>query len=1085
MRRVGHTWMIGCIVAALSAGAVWAQPKNPYTRARADRLGRTLKTLHMGTLLEYLARETDDEGLMVDALLNQAAATTELAAKDKLLARAAELLKKRTQTLEQKLSEVAPDSEDAETALIDYYRARVRYIEVQVLQRAQPYIDRLAFLLAGEEDVKTLRELAGNGAKELAGLQKALEKQLEFNPSGNPEAMVYLVRALEEAMVYLVPELEDIQNRVRYNGAKVRYFAAAVEPKTEPEPEDPETEPKTEPEPEDPEKTRPNRRREILLEKALEDLKPFVENPDYGVQDAAYLFQGRCYRELGRFPQAADVLAKAAGASAESPILVEVLFEIARTQAEQGAAQLRAGQADEARLTLEAAEKAIETFTTQTPSLHPQVGVDFKKLILSYYLYENWADALRAAGQEAQAAEIDRKGQQAFVDFLNKYRDDTGIRMAAAKMFQRKLEGRNVDLTTMDPVIVGLLAELELNEARQVFGGRSPDQLSAEENAAVQEYFAKAKKLFEAIRASQAESAQLAVPDALWNLGVIYVYELDNFKAAERFRELVERFPEHVHARQAALNAVKIAEQLILLQMEENEPVSRQRRLQLVESIRLLLKHWPDDPQSAQYHAQLAGQCEQLAITAEDLEAWRKWTREAIAHYDRVPKDHPRYREAQFYGLELRWKLLDQMPAETDEQKQARLSAARELRKKLLEYGMAAQENWAQADDEGRKADLGQWGSTAEFRAELIGYEILDMQADALAKIEKLAARWPDTAILQESQEYLIRKLLAKGGVDKALTLFNGFRGKYGDEKAQDLMRVVVENLQRTIQTLVAEGKKPDELAQYRKAYLDFANQVYQAQIGGARGTEKYDITALLADALVQSGTEGNAQRALRLYEQLLKEDQARRQKRIQAIRSDIAKRMAAIDRAGTRMDAVEKLLEQFRQALRSYEIDPASWNSAALADLKYTTQELDNDESAMTRDERLAAVKQSAREAYRALQKELEQRLSIDARLLLGLARARQAVGQYGEALKLYRKLDAGLSPSAFPMMYWEVQLAIAQTTLAMHRDKPDQMKKLDILIEQLRDIDPNLGGRRFLGRFNKIQAQARKVHQQADKTP
>lgn len=1058
MRRFGRTWMIGCLAAALWAGTVWAQPKNPYTRARADRLGRTLKSLKMGTLLEYLAQETNDEGLLIDALLNQAAATTDLAAKDKLLARAAELLKKRTEALEQAMTQAPPESEEAETAMIDYYRARVRYIEVQVLQRAQPYIDRLAFLLAGEEDVKTLRELAGEGAKELASLQQALKDEL-LKRSGDPEALVYLV-----------PELEDIQNRVRYNGAKVRYFAAVVEPKTEPDPDDPE-------------KTRPNRRREILLEKALEDLKPFAENPDYGVQNAAYLFQGRCYRELGRFAEAMDVLAKAAGASADSPILVEVLFEIARTQTEQGAAQLRADQADEAKLTLESAEKAIETFATQTPALHPQVGVDFKKLILSYYLYENWADALRATKQADRAAEIERKGQQAFVDFLNKYRDNAGIRMAAAKMFQRKLEGRDVDLTTMDPVIVGLLAELELNEARQVLAGRSPDQLSPEEYASVQEHFAKAKKLFEAIRASEAESAQLAVPDALWNLGVIYVYELDNFKAAERFRELVERFPKHVNARQAALNAVKIAEQLILLQMEDNKPVSRERQLQLVESIRLLLKHWPDDPQAAQYHAQLAGQCEQLAVTAEDLAAWREWINEAIRHYDMVPKDHPRYHEAQFYGLELRWQLLDQMPSETEEQKQARLSTARELRKKLLEYGMTLHDLWTQAEDEERKANLGQWGSTAEFRAELIGYEILQMQADALAKIEKLPERWPETAILQESQEYLIRKLLAKGEVDKALAMFNEFRSKYGDAKAQDLMRVVVENLQRTIQMLLAEGRKTDELAQYRKAYLDFANQVYSAQIASAQGPEKYEITALLADALVQSGTEGNAQRALQLYEQMLKEDQARRSERLKAIRSDIDQRLAAVDRAGTRMDAVGKLLGQFRQALRSYDIDPASWNSAALADLQYTTQELDNDESAMSRDERIAAVKQAARDAYGALQKELQQRLSIDARLLLGLARSRQAVGQYAEALALYRKLDAGLNPSAFPMMYWEVQLAIAQTTLAMHKDKPDQMKKLDILIEQLRDIDDNLGGRRFLGRFNQIQAQARKVHQQAQK--
>lgn len=1057
MRRLKRRWTLRWTAAGLLvlAGLAGAQGKNPYARGRTDRLGRTLKTLQMGTLLEYLAQQTDDKGLLVDALLNQARATTDLQAKDRLFSQAAGLLKQRYETLEEAMNRAQEKGGEAwETATIEYYKARVRYIEVQVLNRAQPYIDRLAFLLAGEEDLKKLRELASSGADELDELQTRL-KRLLIGLSGNPEALVYLV-----------PELEEVQNRVKYNGAKVRYYAAVVEPRTLPDANDPEA-------------TRPNRRRVKLLEKAIEDFQPFADNPDYGVQNVAYLFQGRCYRELARFDKAAAVLDKAATASADSPVLVEVLFEIARNRTEQGSALIRENKPQPAKQAIDQAEAAIKTFAEKDPAVHPQVGVDFKKLILSYYLYENWADALRAINKPDLAAKVDRRGQQAFVEFLNKYRGQSDIRMAAAKMFQRKLEGRDVDPTTMDPVIVGLLAELEFNDARILLQGRSPADLPAEAQAEVREHFAKAKKLLEAIRASETESAKLAVPDALWTLGVIYVYELDNFKAGERFRELVERFPDHVNAKQAALNSVKIAEQLILLQMDAGKPVSRERRLQLVESIRLLLKHWPDDPQAAQYHAQLAGQCEQLAVSAENIEAWRKWINEAIQHYDMVPKDHPRYREAQFYGLELRWKLLEQMPQETPEQQKARLAAARELRKQLLAYGMKAHELWQQAEAKDRKADLGRWGSTAEFRAELIGYEMLGMQEDSLAKIEKLPARWPGTAILQESQEYLIRKLLAKGEVNKALGLFNDFRGKYGDEAARGLMRVVVENLQRTIQNLLAEGGNARQLAQYRKAYLDFADQVYQAQIGSAEGAEKYEITSLLADALVQSDQENNARRALQLYQQLFREDQARRKQAIERIRKDIARRMQAIDQAGSRIDALRKLPGLVKQALQAYDIDPGKWDTAAMADLRYAAEQLDNDQSPMDRDERVARLVQATRNAFQALQKQLEADQAVNAQLLLGLARSHQQLGQYAEALKLYRQLDAGLNPSVFPQLYWEVQLAIAQTTLAMNKDKPAEMKKLNVLIEQLRDIDENLGGRRFLGRFNRIQAEARRIGQ------
>ncbi len=1017
--------------------------QSPYQRLSRQKLARTLQKLQMGTLLEELANQTKDDSLLVEALLFRADSAP-ADQRDELLVQAAELVRNQYMELEKTIEETRRKNSDAyEQALINYYKTRLRYVEIQALRRGKPFIDRLLMMMGGKEDRKALLVLTGEAVKSLDNIEQKLQRILSDS------------RRQAELQVYLVLELEDIRDQLEFSSAKVRYYSAISRPRVFPD-------------------KKTNQQRLELLRRATRDIQKFTEKADYGVQGYARLLQARCYREQEQFEKAAEMLDSAVAGQSRKEVLIEALFEVARNKIEQAALRMRDKENENRVQTgneaFDEARKAVDAFAVQARKVHPQLGVDIKTFVLRHYLYERWAAALRSAEQAAQAEEYDKNTRQAFLEFLEKYKDPA-IRAAVGKLFREKLRGGKINLQTTDPVIVLLLATLELNEADDLQDERDWNDLSQAEKDRIRRREDRAREMFEHVRKNSPPTARNAVASALWNLGVIHVKQMENFKAAEMFRELVSRFPKHKQAYTAALNAVKITSALIGDLVERGKPISRRRRIQFVESLRGMLDNWGDKPEAARYHFDLAWQCEKLSQNTTEQKA-REWTTEAIENYEKVPADSALHQWARFEALELRYRGLLKQP-----DGQEKIKEARNLSDAMIRYGSVAHDLWREATLQSvagpEKNDFGRWGSTSEYHAEIIAYEILGLKDEGLLKIEKLPDRWSGTAILRECRQFAIRCRLEKGDVQEALRQFEQFQKKYGRTEAQELMQEITEKLRKTIQDLVKTDRKSKQLQQFRRAYLAFAGQIYNTKIKSAAGAEKYYLTVLYADALTQSDTEKNAALALKLYEELAGTDERRRTERLRKIDADFAGLLEEVADAGERIEAVRKLDDALYAAMRGYKVE--NWKSSYLTEVRDAFGELDNGEGNRADPVRRAA--DAVARAYEKLREQVRRNVSVNANLILGLGRSYKTLKQYQKAIDEYRKLDAALNPNDHHDLYWEVQLELAESIFELCRNDPGQLRRLIIRINQLRLEAPELGGRKFLGQFNRIDADARRI--------
>ncbi|MBN1941850.1 MAG: tetratricopeptide repeat protein [Phycisphaerae bacterium] len=1015
-----------------------------YKRLDAKTLGETLQRLRMGALLEVLADETGDGQLKVEALLFQAQAA-DPEQQDERLAQAARAIKTEYETLGKNIEATPPDKRGGETfdeMLIAYFKLRLRYVQVQALQRGKPHIDRLTFLLGGESDRQALRTLVSPAMKRLAKTQRDLQFELTEARQNTDKTK----------MVYLVPELEDVQSQLDFTAGKLRYYAAMVLPETVKDEDG---------------KPIPNPQRESLLTQAVRDLQRFADKPDYGVQSFAKLQQARANRVLGNFKEAAEQLASAAADQADPGVLVEALFEAVLNETRQASGILRDKERDDhteaGNQGFARAEKALEEFRRRAPETgHPRLGVDVKALVLGHYLYEQWAEALRAVGKTKQADEYSQKSQQAFLAFLEKYKEP-GVQAAVGRLFRDKFRGKDLDLKNLAPGIVLLLATMEMQDASDLLGGKNVDALDGQTRTRVEELLARAEEMLTLVRDNKSPEAQKALPDALWKLGVLYVQKNENFQAGEMFRQLVKDFPDHPRARDAALNAVKIANQLVAGQINQGKSVSPQRRLELVESIRVLLKRWPEDKEAAEFHFELAWQCEKLG-ESEEAKKRKDWLDEAITNYQSVPRDSSFYNEARFYALELLYQLLQDTPAGKE-----RSEKAKQLQTAMTKFGEEMYTLRQKESNPGTKADLGRYGATSEFHSLIIAHDLLDQKDDALVKIEALSARWPGTPVLREGGEFAIRSRLARGDVQQALAQFEAFRKKYGDEQAQGLMQAVVEKLQQAILALSLERGKEEQLKLFRDAYAAFAKQVYDTSITGAMGEDKYSLTLLYADSLVQSGTTENARKALGLYESLQKTDAQRREEHNAKITAEFAELHKQAQAAKDRPDQLPALGTKLANVIKTHNLQ--SWENSKLQETEYLLKKLPKAKTSEKKDLEEMAWRAIVG-AFTALEEHLLQEAPIDATVLLGLAQCHETLKQYPPAVEEYGKLARGLDPNQNARAYWEAQLGYCRSFLEAHKNNPAQMAGLLARVRTLLTNAPP----RWVGKLNLIKVEAEK---------
>ncbi|MBS3821457.1 MAG: hypothetical protein KGY81_06815, partial [Phycisphaerae bacterium] len=1045
---------------AVGAGAI--------DRLDTDRLGRVMTQLRMGKLLASLADESGDENLQLAAVILRAE-TSKPEERDALLARAATLMKERATAMKEKLPGLKESDPNAwEEALNDYYRMRLRYIETQYLNRGKPYVDRFNFLLAGESEREFLAQLTAEAPNAIRRLQRAVIRDIED----------YSVDLMY--VVTLLPSLESIDRQLKYKGGFVFYTAALGLPKLVPGEAAPTgarptgelsaEEAAAEPAETSPAEAAPatvlvpNEERRRLLGLAMRSIAPYADppNPDYeGWEPYARLLKARCHRGLGEHSVAEGLLQWCAGPESEPAIVGEALFELARNKGEWAAAMLVDNkQAGEAEAKFREALAAVESVVRRTKENRNALAADVRKLMLDAYIYDLWAESLRRVGQDKDAAEKADLSESAFVTFLEKY-PDPGARTALYDLIAPKFENVE-DYSKLNPMIVLVLAI-----------GRVEEAMAAEDVEGINE----ARAMFETIRNSDDPAAAKAAPDALWYLGVIYNQQLDTFASVTAFRELANKYTDNPRSYLAAKNAVSLMYQLIESRIQSGETVQAAQREQLVESLELILKHWSDEPGAVQYHFDLGWQASRLAEGAVTNEEAEKWLTKAIENYKEVPEDNDLYLWAKGMGLELEARRLLETTDATTQKTQAR-----SLYRRLTEHGEQVHKLLPSLEaDSDRRGNLAASASSDEFLAERIRYEALGQKAEAIAAIEKLADRWPATAVLRESREYLIRALVERGEVAAAVERLRDFEKRYSQAEAEDLMAVVIDGLSGRIQDLVAEGGKAAELDQYRKAYLDFARKYYQQRIDEADQDERYRITLLLADALIQSGAQPNAREALELFQQLESVEESRRKAREKEIADYFTQQRQNVQRAGAVISAIELLHKDWKAAVETF--DAADWEQRSSAGMmiRHAWAKL---KAAKAGGEGIDTTPQEAAETLRAmisrgydqLEPVAKRTIARNATVFLGLAHCRRLLGDYSKAAGMYRRVTRGLNPNSNPAMYAEAQLGYVQSVYQDNIENPDALKKLDTYIEQLRSMSPNFWDRGcFLPQFNRIQREIR----------
>lgn len=1039
----------------------------PYDRLDNDKLGRTLRQMQMNALLAALAEQTGDFTLRIEAIMSQANAVgkTDEARRDKLLADAGELVLAQAKKYGEEIKKYGRGDDKYEDATINYYKTYLQYFNITVAQRGGLCFSRIEYLIGSEEDRKKLLALTNQAGTVLSKQYRKLKNIIKRS------------RTSAVLMSYLVPELEKIQLAYRFQEARILFYNAMVQPATAQETVTDEETGEYKPKLDD--QGKPvmgiNPKIHEALRKAISDIKPFVENPEYGVQPQARLLLGRCYTEIGDYDKSTETL-KLLTTTPKVPqsYVDQGLFALFRNQVSRAEHTVGENDMQGGKVQFEQGKKDIKSYLDASAKTQTPLTVDFSRLAMEYYLYEQWGNALGKMGATSQEIECNEEIQKVFMRFLDKHKTPV-IQGQVAEIFSGRLRMEGGDTASMSPVIVLILATAKIDTARRLQGDTGFDELPAELREKVEKNRAAAIEMLAAICRNDSPAAKAAKPQALWKLGVLYVNQLENHKAMEAFRELAKDYKDNENALPAAMNAVNIGAQLIQRREEGGQPVGRETRQQYIESLKQLLTNWPDDKKAVEYHFELGWQCGKMT-QLDSAQAASKWYPDAVENYGKVPPDSPLHDRAKFEALELRFfQLVDSPKAKT------RPGEAETLKSELLKFGKMAHRKWTAAGNDAKKQkeDLGDWGSASEFYALRIANEILGQSVNAGKKIESLPDRWAGTEILEISRGYAIENRVKMGDVAEAISQLKAFEKQYGSDKVGRLTDTVVDALRGSIAKLVEVGNEDEKLKQYRNDYLRFARQIYDADGKSDDLDTKWRATVLRADSLVQSGTKPNAASALKLFQYLRSIEDQRLAANNKKVDDYINRQIAAVKDAENSPAAVKNLKSLLDEAFRHFGQSKWNINSRYIANRSVENlAETDPEKDKEKYDKLVRQAILNSKQALGSLRNRMKKvGASLDPVVILGIAGSNQLLGNRDEAVKSYRLLVKGgldLSKPLQRTLYWESQLGLCQCSFELGRGDQKKLRELVFYISQLESSDPELGGDRFRGKIRAIAADA-----------
>ncbi len=767
-------------------------------------------------------------------------------------------------------------------------------------------------------------------------------------------------------------------------------------------------------------------KRRGMLNSALARAEKFATGDEAsGVKHWSTLLMAMTLRELGDHIEAGKLLDLVVAAKSGPAITVQAMFEIARNHVEDE----RFAQAQE----------AIDQFHRSSGELlgaSGQLQVDVKQAMLSNYLHERWASSLR----DPQAAAAHRQmAQKVLLDFVETHHSSPGVIEAFLEIFATKYRDHK-NLGDLNSII--LLAVV-----------------SHERKGGTGESEAVAEKLLRMILARDDEISLGVRGEAIWQLAMLMNARRQNLQAGRLFVQLAQEHPQHHLALDAAKNAVYSFNGVLQARRRAKTLIAPNLRQEFVKALGVLLEGWSGRDDLRKWNFDLAWQLQKLA-GPNGYESMGR----AVAAYEKVPADITESMQARHLALELRLKLLNGPPELSD--------APGKLLNMLNDYSYDAKRFAGDSPDAAYVKNLQQWGAISAFRAAMLMYEKLDRKSDALRALKMIPSHWPDTNILPSVWEFEISKLIEQEQTTLAIEKIDAFSRKHPD-KARSLISLVVSQIRQRIERMRGDEARAAELADYQRIFYRFGEDVYASALAKKLSPEKmYPIEQMRAEALLAGGKKSES---LALFARCAQNDARQRAVATGKIDQQIDAQLEAISKASDSVSTTSHLVSEYFQMITSSG-DNVDGIPEAI-DLKAALISLDQAKESRPQAEMLALTVERLKRCYEKLRHQRKRAIPVDATNIRGLARASYALSNYTESLRYYSELIEGIDASRSPEFYWSTQLERSMCMLEAFKTDTKQMKRLAILIRQLRLTDRTMGN--LAESFGAVLAKAEKLSQ------
>lgn len=561
----------------------------------------------------------------------------------------------------------------------------------------------------------------------------------------------------EKMITGVLWRLEELGDEARYRGAWIRYYRAVVLSEKDPV---------------------LKLQREALLRQAIEDVAVYATAADNssGIKYLSLLLTGMAYREMDQFDQAFATLRQAAAEEAGPTVRVKAYFETAHGLIDQGKF-----------------DKAGSFIDIEFAALGKKLGagaavmVETQSTLLRSQLLEVQSHAAAASGQTVLANALMDQAVQKLLDYAEAH---PNYREAFMEVVAPKYEGR--DPKELRPDICLFLGLRAFNKG-------TPDSL------------AEARTLLEL--AGQPQLPPEMQGRRLWYLGLIANRERKNREAARWWRELAQKYPQDVHARDAARDAVKSLQGVLMERKVEPARLGTEFVQEYAQALQALVDGWGggDPSQRDRYTYELGMQYETLGQADK-----------AVAQFNHITPSGELY-------VPSRYRILIQRTDMLVENAQADPAARRQAASTLL-LDMEAFDKQAKASlaatRPAQAKELADMAAHVRLLEAQVLKDVLDKPEDAMLAAQAVAKEWPDVEQAQRrSKEFIVRLLLEKGQTDQALAALNEIKG------GEDLVAQAIAQVGSRIDTLEAQNSadSPGELARYRQAYRVFAQRLFES----------------------------------------------------------------------------------------------------------------------------------------------------------------------------------------------------------------------------------------------------------------